>query len=485
MQRHNWLQILAFSLLFTLLFGTTILLMYRWVTLPAREEGRRNLYLLVANMLESAPYPQAIERIEQYRAESPSLASHIWVISDRGHVLATNTSLPLPAGWRDIPPPQQPHALAVKNTHLRLFPRMTLVRLRDPQPTFALIQPSGNRPTKTMVYAQLAIFAAALLGMALGGLAITFFYLRKTSREARQVMARLFSGDLQARFAIHRVDKIGAMKLDFNTMADEIQKLLIRLRETDNARKTLLHELGHDLRTPLTSLRTVTETLSTCSEQMSVAEMREFVGVIRSELDYFVRLVDDLFLIADIAEPGYHGSNDIVDLKALIVTEVQKQRIARPRLTWHVNDTVATAPLCGDSHLLSRLLRNTLDNAGKYARSHIDITIQRDDRGIEFCVADDGPGISDEALASFGKRRTQRVRCEQPGDLLDVSLGLGSVIVKTVVELHRGRMRINRGTGEPPHSNGTCFRFWFPAVVDEDGGSVEDQPPDGASVGSQ
>src|SRR6185437_14301757 len=104
---------------------------------------------------------------------------------------------------------------------------------------------------------------------------ITYFYLRKKSGEARVVLAKLEKGDLRARFEIKRLDEIGSLMVDFNRMASEIERLVHRIQETETARKILLEELSHDLRTPLTSLNTSVDTLNDHWEEMPREEQQE------------------------------------------------------------------------------------------------------------------------------------------------------------------------------------------------------------------
>ena len=452
---------LILSLLITLVSSLIGLTALRWITRSANNEGRKNIYLFVTNVLESAPYAESLKMIELFRAESPSLASSIWVISADGHVYATNTTQPLPPAWKTIPLPRQPHELTAKKGMLGLFAQITIVKLRAPQPTFLVVQPSETRPLKTAVYLQITIFVLGLFGTASGGLGMTFLYLRRTSLEAKDVISRMHSGDLRARFNIRKLDEIGSLKLDFNAMADEIERLLLRVRKTETARKNLLRELGHDLRTPLTSLRTSVETLMSYREHMSDAQQLEFMTVIQSELNYFVRLLEDLFFIADIAEPASAKAWDAIDLAALIRAELQSRQLMQPHLRWHYDDTGATATcVAGDGHLLQRLLRNVFDNASRYARSTITVSLENRGRALILTIADDGEGMSRAAIANFGTRRKHRV---QSGvDNANLSLGLGSVIIKTVVELHRGELCIESGALDPGQPPGTRFVIAFP-----------------------
>jgi signal transduction histidine kinase len=85
------------------------------------------------------------------------------------------------------------------------------------------------------------------------------------------------------------------------------------------------------------------------------------------------------------------------------------------------------------------MVRNGLENAFTYAKNRIEVEVRDlDDRLIEIRIHDDGEGFSPDTLASFGERRDQH-RSRKTKDNR-ISLGLGSVIMKSVATLHGGKI---------------------------------------------
>lgn len=125
-----------------------------------------------------------------------------------------------------------------------------------------------------------------------------------------------------------------------------------------------------------------------------------------------------------------------------------------------VSTTAQDYHIIGDAYLISRLFHNVYENAARYARSSVRTHIIRKADRIEITVQDDGDGMSEEVLRSFGQRRDQRVLVA-PGKA-EISLGLGSVIIKTIVELHGGHFTI-RNLQQVSAAKGTCLSFSFPA----------------------
>lgn len=456
MKKSLWLQLFALSVLVSALTSAIFFTVFSRTAAAAMLETRRNIYVFLAQLVEEAPYAQSIERY----ARDPALGGgNVWVLSEDGKILAADTSEPPPREWLKLSKPGSAHAMSFSIPRLSHFATLVLIRLKANEPTYLLVRPSASSPARAVAKIEVWLFFGALLSATFTGLAMIVLYLRRTSLEARTVIAALRSNQLHARFSIRRFDKIAHLKLDFNAMADEIEQLVKRLRKTEAARRDLMQELGHDLRTPLTSLRTSIETLASYHEQITAEQRREFFDVVQSELVYFVRLLDDLFFIADIAEPRYRGARDTIRLDALLESEMLARRIAQPHIAWRLH---CEKPLMldGDAHLLLRLLRNALDNAAKYARTSIDIAARTVTNNIEIVVADDGCGINADAVKAFGERRKHRARTGFAS--LDMSLGLGSVIIKTIVELHGGNMRIRSAAIDPQEPPGTRFIFSFP-----------------------
>ncbi len=460
MKKSLWLQLIGLSLVITLATSSIFFAIFDKMSATAMLETRKNIYLFLAHIIEESPYTEGIARYERLRHGAPALGGAIWVLSESGGVIAANNNEPPPAQWQTMVKPTDIHGMSFMIPRFRHFADLILVRLNANRPTYLLVKPSARTPNKTVAQIEILLSFAGLLSATFSGLAMLVFYLRKTSHEAKDVMSRLHAGDLHARFSIRRVDEIGNLKLDFNAMADEIEKLVQRVQKTETARKNLLQELSHDLRTPLTSLRTSVETLVAYREQMSSAQQTEFLAVIQGELNYFVQLLEDLFFVADIAEPGYAKTRERVDVAALISSELNARQLTRPDLHWQFDSAAVDAMILGDSHLLQRLLRNTLDNAGKYATSAVTVALEGNETKLALTIADDGAGMSCTAIESFGTRRKHRV--QSGASAANLSLGLGSVIIKAIVELHGGTLRIQSSACDAAIAQGTRFIFSLP-----------------------
>jgi signal transduction histidine kinase len=432
-------RILVVSLLFGVGLGIASFFALRALNESSSADWRRHTALFMAQTVESGPFDESV-RDRRFRAGRRAQGADIWVVGPDGTVLATNAGRPLPVAWAELSKPAAVHELTVHYRPFRLFPDLVLVRLESQGEAYLLIE-SRRTPGGGAVWVEAAFFLFVVGIAVLIALVMTYAYLRRKSREARVVLARLEKGDLAARFELRGVDEVGELMLDFNRMASEIERLVLRLRETEATRRNLLEELSHDLRTPLTSLRTSIETMVEHSDEMPAEQRKEFLDVCRAELSYFVHLIDDLFFIADLGEPRYKKAVRAIDVSTQIEEELRSRRMSAGKLRW-TGSSGRSAPVLGDPLLVLRLIKNAFDNAAKHARSEISVGIQPRDGAVEVTIDDDGPGISDEAIASFGNRRLNREASEGTGPAS--SLGLGSVIMKTILELHGGRLKIER-----------------------------------------
>lgn len=368
---------------------------------------------------------------------------NLWLVTENGDVISSNTEKKLPPTWMKVGLPKEAHEISSSDGLFRLASTSMIVKLDTRPPAYLVAIQDEESYFSGPVFASQAILTFVTVCIAIFfSLFFTFMYLRRKSLDAKSVLLRLERGDLKARFEIKRMDEFGNLMLDFNRMANEIERLVHRIHETEKSRKNLLQELGHDLRTPLTGLTTAFETLKIHFHKINEEDREELFKIMGGEITYLRDLLEKLLTIATLDEPHYKTSTESIDLEDLLAQEVQSRQGASETLAWNFQSKVSqTDPgvLLGDPHLIMRLLRNGLDNAAKYAGSKVDVSLVETASSFEILINDDGPGINAQGIESFGKRKDYRARAVSG---LHYSIGLGSVIMKTVAELHGGTVEI-------------------------------------------
>jgi signal transduction histidine kinase len=374
---------------------------------------------------------------------------------------ASGTSLEVPglappARWNEKNLPARPYELvALMSSPDSGPPLESAVRLPGPQGQFLYLRrknPPPPAPTPPFrgwpfpagpAFLSLATLLASILMGAAVSLWILFRSLRSKAELADRVIAELQAGNLKARFPIDRIDEMSQTMTRFNRMAEEIERLVDQLRESERTRTNLLQELAHDLRTPVASLKSLLETLEAKGSTLGKGIHDELTALAVKEVDYFERLVEDLLVLARIGAPQYRYAKDPFDLRELVEEEIDSI-LSRRAMTEGAKVRIEFADgeealVVGDTHLLRRMIRNALENAYDFSRERLVVSLRkRKDGPTELEIQDDGPGFNEEQLKNFGTRRiTRQLGSERGGR---ISIGLGSVIMRTIAEIHRGQM---------------------------------------------
>lgn len=374
------------------------------------------------------------------RLPPPFMDMESWIVTQDGRVVLFKKSSSLPEPWDELPHPTRAKEISTTENFFRIGGYTVVLRLDTEVPLYLVIKEANRPPHMGNLILTQAILTSLMIVIALGlSVVALFLYMRKKSLEARSVLQRLEQGDLKARFEIHRLDEFGGLMLDFNRMAEEIEKLVGRIHATERTRKQLLQEMGHDLRTPLTSLKTSFETLQIHHDKLSPEKRSELFDVLIREIDYFKDLIEQLMTIASLDEPHFKASTESIEVTNLVTQEVHHRKSAGPHIEWLLESSTDKTIL-GDSHLIQRLLRNGLDNAQRYANSKVSVKVSDEKGLIKIEVCDDGSGLDEASIKGFGERREFRGRkITKNGHF---SLGLGSVIMKAIAELHNGQIKI-------------------------------------------
>jgi signal transduction histidine kinase len=345
-----------------------------------------------------------------------------------------------------------------------------LIRLSGEPATYLYIQPQGpppgDRPPSFFPF----IGFASLVGSLLLGVAAAIFLIyasiSKNVKLADKVLSELQKGNLKARFPIHRKDEFGQAMIRFNRMAEEIENLVEHLRSVEAARTKLLQELAHDLRTPIASLKSLLETLHFKKDRLAFEVQNELMELSLQEVEYFERLVEDLLFLAQVNEPQYQLKREVLSLESLLSEEAENCALRyeqnQNKINLAILGDLSQLSVSGDAILLRRLFRNALENSFSFAKSEVKISATlTPDQKIHIIIDDDGTGFSEEGLKSFGERRLSRKL-----DTLHkgrVSVGLGSVVMRTIAQAHRGETKASNRLSEDGATLGARVEILLPS----------------------
>ena len=243
--------------------------------------------------------------------------------------------------------------------------------------------------------------------------------------------------------------------LERRRLRDEKQKIALETQR-ERLRSNLLRAISHDLRTPLTSISGNAGVLMEKSIALTEEKKQEIYASIYDDSMWLVDLTENLLSITRIENGTMHlqmNAELIDDVLREAIAHVDRQA-ARHHIRVNLEDDLLMAKM--DARLIVQVIINIVNNAIKYTPegSHICISAEKEDRMVCIHIADDGPGISDEAkmhlfdmfyTAGIGKADSRR------------GLGLGLSLCQSIVEAHGGEISVENNE---PH--GAIFSFTLP-----------------------
>jgi diguanylate cyclase len=204
---------------------------------------------------------------------------------------------------------------------------------------------------------------------------------------------------------------------------------------------TFMAMVAHELRNPLTPIRLAADLLVRRSHQSKIPLAR-LTAIIEAQVAHMARLVDDLLDGSRVSTGKLRLEFDSVDLVGVINQAIETCRPAMDARRQRMTVRIPPGPIMfrGDAIRLAQVFGNLLDNASKYTSAGGEITLAVDvlDDAITVTVADNGIGISAEALPSIFVLFVQDERgLAHAGG----GLGIGLAVVRELVDAHGGSIR--------------------------------------------
>ncbi len=288
------------------------------------------------------------------------------------------------------------------------------------------------------IFPPIAPTIATLLA-SLGTAALLAGYVAKPIRGLRQAFAAAAGGRLDHRVA----PSMGTRQDELADLGREFDRMAARLQDAMERQRRLLHDVSHEVRSPLARLQAAVGLL-----RQSPSAREATIGRIEEEIARIDRLIGELLRLSRL-EAGEHAEEiqdiDMHELVGQVVSDARfESHAAGLEIVW--NDS-AHASVSGRPEMLHVAFDNLLRNAVKYASSGGTVTVETciDAAGARFLfrVMDHGPGVRDQDLERLF---TPFFRSE--GAASAEGYGLGLAIAKRSVEAHGGSIRAqNRPSG--------------------------------------
>jgi signal transduction histidine kinase len=250
-------------------------------------------------------------------------------------------------------------------------------------------------------------------------------------------------------------DELGRLSLTFNQMLNELERSHVDLQSTLDSQRRFVADASHELRTPITAIRTNVEFLTRVPDARPEDRTAALHDVV-TEMRRMESLVGDLLALARLEAATRSAPRRIFRLDHL-VADIHRDAVRHAKDGVEVRlGPVPEAWVVGNRDDLRRAIWNVADNAIKYTRAGwVELSLSVHDGKAEVRVADSGIGIEAEHLDRVFDRfwRAPSVRGMSGS-------GLGLAIVKWVAELHGGTVSVSSRLGQ-----GSVVTLELPATV--------------------
>jgi two-component system sensor histidine kinase ChvG len=255
---------------------------------------------------------------------------------------------------------------------------------------------------------------------------------------------------------------------DFTDRSDEIGHLSGSLRDMTRALynrieaiESFAADVAHELKNPLTSLRSAVETLPLARNEESRARL---LAIIQHDVRRLDRLISDISDASRLDAELARTDTEPVDLVRLAETVIAVQNEVKRETPVFIRLSVAPHPMGRNAYIvpghdlrLGQVLTNIIDNACSFSPEggEVRVFMQREPQAVTIIVEDDGPGIPPHAL----ERIFERFYTDRPEEQgFGQNSGLGLSISRQIVEAHRGTIAAENRLG-PEDADGEATRL--------------------------
>lgn len=284
-----------------------------------------------------------------------------------------------------------------------------------------------------------------VLVMLAGGWILTGRMLRPLNRMIAEADSISDGEDLERRVNVpSKKDEIQALGKTINGMLERLQKSFQREKQFSS-------DASHELRTPVSVILAQCEMAQ--EDVMTDAEYQHAFDVIERQAGRMKQLIEDLLQLGRMESGRVKTEFAVHNLTLMVRDLLEDQRFLHGSQDVYVTEIEDDIALKYDENLLFRAFMNLLNNAHQYGRGWIRVTLCQKEKEVIFTVEDHGRGIQQENIDRIWDRFYQ----EDTSRSAHVGFGLGLPMVKDIIQLHEGTIKVN----SVPDA-GTVFEIHLP-----------------------
>lgn len=228
---------------------------------------------------------------------------------------------------------------------------------------------------------------------------------------------------------------------EIREISENYNNLLVELRKTEESRQEFVSNVSHELKTPITSVKVLTDSLLS-QPNASVELYREFLKDISDEIDRESKIISDLLSMVRLEGTSSDLNIEMSNINELTTSVIRRLNpIAKQHNINIIFEEIRLVLAEVDGVKLSLAITNLIENAIKYNREDgwVKVTLDSNQSNFSICVADSGIGIPTEAQGKIFERfyRIDKARSRSSG-----GTGLGLSITRKIVLMHNGSIEV-------------------------------------------
>lgn len=244
--------------------------------------------------------------------------------------------------------------------------------------------------------------------------------------------------------------------LETEHIGDAFNQMMIRTKVLDDSRQEFVSNVSHELKTPLTSMKVLADSLL-AQEEAPVELYREFMGDIANEIDRENKIITDLLALVKMTRTAADVNIETMDINALLELIMKRlSPIAQRANVKLIFESMRKVMADVDEVKLTLALTNLIENAIKYNVDDgwVKVVLDADHQYFTVTVSDSGIGIPQDSLEHIYERfyRVDKSHSREIG-----GTGLGLAIARNAILMHKGSVKVESEEGK-----GTTFTVKIP-----------------------
>ncbi len=262
-----------------------------------------------------------------------------------------------------------------------------------------------------------------------------YFVILRPFEKMKGFAGEVAKGNFDVALEYERSNYFGEFTWAFDSMRREITKSRANEKEAIENNKTVIATLSHDIKTPIASIRAYAEGLE-ANLDTTPERRTKYLNILMRKCDEVTKLTNDLFLHSLSNLDKIKINSYRFEICSFIKNAVGEMAGEQNDINFNMPDFMAE--ISADKNRLLQVTENLINNARKYAKSQIDISIKKDDGYIEIHFRDYGSGIPDEDMPFIFDKFYRGKNCEG-----EQGSGLGLYIVKYLTEKMGGKVLLH------------------------------------------